>query len=713
MEKGNKAANDSKDFLQTPEEGDAASTSSTQNDAKRSATENARIDLSRSDLIRLLSYLEGELQARDIVIATLRAEKAKQLLYQAKYGRLGLNDPLAALQRDSETAGSTDDFDEAAVGHMYESQLAQLERLIAVQRRAHHRAKQVLASAERRHAKTVRELEQERQRSVADAAQGDDVCALLEKERERLKQEIEYQRNEHERLGKEIGKGQKVLQDEKERHKAMVLYLINERRQLLLRLQEERQKAQLAAAGAQREAQQVTSPTAQSPPNLEQVVNELRREVVAVKRHRDDCRKALDAERQETASLREIVRTQEEDLHLIRQNILAKTRQLAGQKGTSPTSPTKLLKGRVPFGTYPSPSSHQRPGAAPLPPSSQQSRFGHLPQLQTTPVGAPRPAFARPAADQTDTAAPPAGTEQKNARGPPPTFSESLVSPRIMRRGPNDQQLPPPSRPVTFGSKNNIAPPPPPQYASPTGYASLPGDARQGSGVGRPSTASQPPPSPSNKSRAPPQQQNSDDRGRPQQRQVSSAESTPAHRWFPNEYPDGAAYGAEVEPEIAHLEAVINSFGRNAASMPPSASPNPSPSPVVWTPRNGADHHQQHSIDGGTSSLKQKRSSSVPRNGGPPAMQQSDEQLSGSTNGRPRTNVVRRSGTPNPPSRRPIVAPIVGSVGSTGSTGIPAVAKQSLPPPPLPATASTTGTIRRNPFLKAIGLRKEKKATQV
>ena len=122
----------------------------------------------------------------------------------------------------------------------------------------------------------------------------------------------------------------------------------------------------------------MTSPTAQSPPNLEQVVNELRREVVAVKRHRDDCRKALDAERQETASLREIVRTQEEDLHLIRQNILAKTRQLAGQKGTSPTSPTKLLKGRVPFGTYPSPSSHQRPGAAPLPPSSQQRFVGCL-----------------------------------------------------------------------------------------------------------------------------------------------------------------------------------------------------------------------------------------------------------------------------------------------------------------------------------------------
>lgn len=102
-----------------------------------------RVDLSRADLIRLLSYLEGELQARDVVIATLKAEKAKQMLYQAKYGRLGLNDPFAALQRDSETCGSNDDFDEASVGRLYESQLAHLERLIAVQRRAHQRAKQV------------------------------------------------------------------------------------------------------------------------------------------------------------------------------------------------------------------------------------------------------------------------------------------------------------------------------------------------------------------------------------------------------------------------------------------------------------------------------------------------------------------------------------------------------------------------------------------
>lgn len=127
------------------------------------------------------------------------------------------------------------------------------------------------------------------------------------------------------------------------------------------------------------------------------------------------------------------------------------------------------------------------------------------------------------------------------------------------------------------------------------GYAQQLGDGRAApSGVR--SSASQPPTSPSGKSRLPPQQA-TDERGRSQQRQVRPAQLTVEDRWFSTEYPDGSAYGAEVEPEIAHLEAVINSFGRNAASMPPpSVSPSHN-SPVVWMPRNG-DHRQQHAIDG-------------------------------------------------------------------------------------------------------------------
>lgn len=81
-----------------------------------------------------------------------QAEKAKQLLYQAKYGRFGLGDPFIALQRDA--IGTRDsNFDETAVKSMYDNQLAQLENLIATQRKAQLKMREQLANAEKRYHK--------------------------------------------------------------------------------------------------------------------------------------------------------------------------------------------------------------------------------------------------------------------------------------------------------------------------------------------------------------------------------------------------------------------------------------------------------------------------------------------------------------------------------------------------------------------------------
>lgn len=71
-----------------------------------------------------------------------QSEKAKQLLFEARYGRLTGYDPLSALQRDSKFLGEEVD-DDGTVGQMYESQLKQLERLISAQKRYHSRYKQV------------------------------------------------------------------------------------------------------------------------------------------------------------------------------------------------------------------------------------------------------------------------------------------------------------------------------------------------------------------------------------------------------------------------------------------------------------------------------------------------------------------------------------------------------------------------------------------
>lgn len=81
-----------------------------------------------------------------------QAEKAKQLLYQAKYGRFGLGDPFHAMQRDSDSQ-KDNSFDEAAVKAMYDNQLMQLENLIATQRKAQQRMREQLAAVEKRYHK--------------------------------------------------------------------------------------------------------------------------------------------------------------------------------------------------------------------------------------------------------------------------------------------------------------------------------------------------------------------------------------------------------------------------------------------------------------------------------------------------------------------------------------------------------------------------------
>uniref|UniRef100_T1J9P2 Cortactin-binding protein-2 N-terminal domain-containing protein n=1 Tax=Strigamia maritima TaxID=126957 RepID=T1J9P2_STRMM len=150
---------------------------------------NPKMELSKADLLKLLSYLEGELQAREIVIATLKAEKVKQLLQQVKLGGYSMDNPINALQRDAFAACSPG-FDELAVQTIYSNQLLALETLIDVQRCSHFQMKEELVKIEQRFAKVLHKLDEERCKNAQDSTQDDDVTYLLEKERGRLKHEV-------------------------------------------------------------------------------------------------------------------------------------------------------------------------------------------------------------------------------------------------------------------------------------------------------------------------------------------------------------------------------------------------------------------------------------------------------------------------------------------------------------------------------------------
>ncbi|KAM9475941.1 CTTNBP2 N-terminal like b [Clarias gariepinus] len=163
--------------------------------------------LSKAELLMLLSILEGELEAQDLVIHTLRAGQ-RDAFVQERYGRYDLSDPFMALQRDSEAMQGNEPGQTQARGHgsrgqVNPSPLAVLKLVMSHCKRMQEKMMAQLAAAENRHRRVIADLEEEKRRHAQDTAEGDDVTYMLEKERERLLQQLELEKARAERLERE------------------------------------------------------------------------------------------------------------------------------------------------------------------------------------------------------------------------------------------------------------------------------------------------------------------------------------------------------------------------------------------------------------------------------------------------------------------------------------------------------------------------------
>ncbi|XP_011145036.2 uncharacterized protein CG10915 isoform X2 [Harpegnathos saltator] len=199
---------------------------------------NPKMELSKTDLLKLLGYLEGELQARDIVIAALKSEKMKHLL-SSRY-LSGTADPHAALARDVAIVGGVSGVE----GNQIDQKVASLEALVSKQRIAQCRMSKVLRDAEIRHRAVIKELEEEKRKHEHDTAQGDDITYGLEKERTRLKKELELEKQEKKKLELELKKANDHLEEEKNRQKQIVLLLLAERKKIIMKYIEERKRSE-------------------------------------------------------------------------------------------------------------------------------------------------------------------------------------------------------------------------------------------------------------------------------------------------------------------------------------------------------------------------------------------------------------------------------------------------------------------------------------
>ncbi|CAB3363379.1 CTTNBP2 N-terminal-like protein isoform X2 [Cloeon dipterum] len=205
---------------------------------------NPKMDLSSTDLLKLLSHLEGELQARDVAIAVLKSEKVKQMLVQNRYRTApAQSEPMDALQRDS-TQVKDSRVDETQIRGLADRQVASIENLIRQNRKMQLHMTSILKDAEVRHQKVVQELEEEKCKHEHDTAQGDDITYGLEKDRTRLKQELDVERLAKKKLEKELKKAMDQAEEEREKQKQIVLILLEDRKKAIMKYIEERKRSE-------------------------------------------------------------------------------------------------------------------------------------------------------------------------------------------------------------------------------------------------------------------------------------------------------------------------------------------------------------------------------------------------------------------------------------------------------------------------------------
>uniref|UniRef100_A0A673A5D1 CTTNBP2 N-terminal like a n=1 Tax=Sphaeramia orbicularis TaxID=375764 RepID=A0A673A5D1_9TELE len=195
--------------------------------------------LSKPELLMLFSVLEGELEARDLVIDALKVTisaaehlynvthgaQRKDLYIQERYGRYNLSDPFLALQRDSEAVGG---HKEQGYSSSTSNPLVVLKLVVSHCRRMQEKMLAQLAAAESRHRRVIADLEEEKRRHAEDTAEGDDVTYILEKEREHLQKQLEFERSQVRRLEKEQRRITDQLEEERAQHKQLSCALAKE-----------------------------------------------------------------------------------------------------------------------------------------------------------------------------------------------------------------------------------------------------------------------------------------------------------------------------------------------------------------------------------------------------------------------------------------------------------------------------------------------------
>ncbi|GCC30302.1 filamin-A-interacting protein 1-like isoform X2 [Chiloscyllium punctatum] len=197
------------------------------------------LELSKDDLLRLLSIMEGEIEAREDVIHLLKSNKINPESLEAYYGLAVPETILRTLYRDANQA------QEKKTGEdVYEKPMAELDLLVEKHRETYRRMLEQLLLAEKCHRRTVYELENEKHKHTDYMNKSDDFTNLLEQDRERLKKLLEQEKFYQARKEKENNKRLSKVREELGKLKSFALMLVDERQIHIEQLSQQAQKLQ-------------------------------------------------------------------------------------------------------------------------------------------------------------------------------------------------------------------------------------------------------------------------------------------------------------------------------------------------------------------------------------------------------------------------------------------------------------------------------------
>lgn len=226
---------------------------------EREGKDKKTLELSKEDLLQLLSIMEGELQAREDVIHMLKTEKTKPEVLEAHYGSAEPGKVLQVLHRDALLA------QEKSIGEdVYEKPISELDRLEEKQKETYRRMLEQLLLAEKCHRRTVYELENEKHKHTDYMNKSDDFTNLLEQERERLKKLLEQEKAYQAHKEKENAKRLNKLRDELVKLKSFALMLVDERQMHIEQLGLQSQKVQDLTQKLREEEEKLRAVTSKS-----------------------------------------------------------------------------------------------------------------------------------------------------------------------------------------------------------------------------------------------------------------------------------------------------------------------------------------------------------------------------------------------------------------------------------------------------------------